>query len=57
MPFIPKQAVSTLDTGVEVGCPRVHAGATTTTTGLIVELKAVNLNHTATNSDLSFWIA
>lgn len=45
MPFIPKDAVAALDTGVEVGCPRVHAGATTTTPRLFVELVAVNYYH------------
>lgn len=45
MPFIPQDAVAALDAGVEVGCPRVHAGATSTTPWLIIEPVAIYLNH------------
>lgn len=57
MPFIPQDAVAALDTGVEMGCPRVQTGATTTTPRLIVELVTVNLNHTATDLRLLSLIA
>lgn len=57
MPFIPKDAVAALDTRVEVGCPRVHAGATTTTPWLFIELVAVYLYHTAPSWGLRDWIA
>lgn len=57
MPFIPQDAVAALYSGVEAGCPRVKAGATTTTPRLIVELVTVNLNHTATDLRLLSLIA
>lgn len=57
MPFIPQDAVAALDTGVEVGCPRVHAGATPTTPRLFVEPKTVYLNHTAADLRLLSLIA
>lgn len=57
MPFIPQNAVAALDSRVEVCCPRVHAGATTATSRLIIEPKPVYLNHTATDLCLLSLIA
>ena len=57
MPFIPQDAVAALDSGVEVRCPRVQTGTTTTTPRLIIELVTVYLNHTATDLRLLSLIA
>ena len=57
MPFIPQDAVTALDSGVEVRCPSNQTGATTTTSRLIVELVTVYLNHTATDLRLLSLIA
>lgn len=57
MPFIPQEAVATLDPGGEVCCPRVQTGATTTTPRLIIELVTIYLNHTATDLRLLSLIA